>query len=77
LLPAAAALDEEVRARSQRVAIARRAARSWHVWRSGERRGAAVGGVALAPMRPCRARCIIAPAAAAHGEEVRALAHKG
>ena len=45
------------------VAMARRAARSWRswrVWRSGERRGAAVGGVALAPMRLRRARCIIA-----------------
>jgi len=42
------------------VAMARRAARSWHVWRSGERRGAAVGDVALAPMRPRRVRCTIA-----------------
>jgi len=65
------------------VAMARRAARSWRVWRSGERRGAAVGGVALAPMRLPRraARCIIASSSgrAWRGgtKEARALAHKG
>ena len=42
---------------------ARRFRGAWRArgaWRRGERRSAAVGGVALAPMRPRRARCIIA-----------------
>jgi len=63
LLPAAAALGEGRYMHFHSVAMARRAARSWRswrVWRSGERRGTAVGGVALAPMRLRRARCIIA-----------------
>jgi len=56
LLPAAAALGDEVRALSGEAPDAL----VWHVWRSGEQRGAALGGVALAPMQPRRARCIIA-----------------
>ena len=61
----------------QSMVVARRAACSWRVWRSGERRGAAVGGVALWRRCGCAGRgASLRPAAAAHGEEVRALAHE-
>ena len=101
LLPAAAALGEEVRARSQRSDVAIGARRARGAWRA---RGAAVSSVAMA--RRARGALVargtavsgvarrwaasrwrrcgragrgasLRPAAAAHGEEVRALAYKG